>query len=670
MSRKKDFQIRQIKRVRVFPHIILLILFCGFFSLAFVAIQAWYIATILDNKATPYFFGAREMAAYIEEHYENHVEDFSGDDSGFTNATYVIQKKKQCIATNYDRELVPSDFVEFSVTDSFELYFEKSEETFDFFADEDTINPVPLLENYFRRYRIENPMNPFEGNQMFDTVFSFPGWIKLDLFDGEYVLFYKADIELLHKDVMMIIIVGAITVALVTVPMILYLITLILSLAGQRRAAKALYFDPLTGGKNWLYFSQHAYRLLGKSRKRKNLNYVMVSLRMDKYQNYCMCYSAKEGEELIERLANAFKKQKLVGRKELYARYSEAEFGLLLRYQNEAELEARIENMKTALMACAPGRKIDFSAGICEPEQDYRTATLYGNASIARKNIAPEAMKRIAWYNEELKNNQLWEHYVEDQMESALANGEFQMYIQPKYSAKTRTLGGGEALIRWVSPKDGIISPGRFIPIFEKNGFITKIDDFMIETLARYQAKWISEGRKVVPISVNVSRAHFARPDLAEHILEIVERTGAPKDVIELELTESAFFQDREILISIVSKLREYGFKVSMDDFGADYSSLNSLKDMPMDVIKLDAGFFRGKEENEERGSVIVAGIIDLAKQLDMHIVAEGIEHGEQVDFLAEHGCDLIQGFYFAKPMPVDEYEKLSEVKKSECTEA
>ena len=179
----------------------------------------------------------------------------------------------------------------------------------------------------------------------------------------------------------------------------------------------------------------------------------------------------------------------------------------------------------------------------------------------------------------------------------------------------------------------------------------------MLEEVAKQQAKWISEGWQVVPISVNVSRAHFTREDLAEHISEIVDRYQVPHEVIELELTESAFFDDKEMLLTTVKKLREAGFSVSMDDFGAGYSSLNSLKELSLDVLKIDADFFRGSD-SLERGMLIVTEVINLAKKLNMKIVAEGIESREQVDFLKEQECDLIQGYYFAKPMPLSEFEK------------
>ena len=231
------------------------------------------------------------------------------------------------------------------------------------------------------------------------------------------------------------------------------------------------------------------------------------------------------------------------------------------------------------------------------------------------------------------------------------------VYYQPKYDPCTDTLKGAEALIRWESPEYGLLTPYKFIPIFEKNGFITQIDHYMISHVARAQKKWLDEGKKCVPISVNVSRVHFAEPDLAEQIRELVDKEGAPHELIEIELTESAFFDDKNAMLRTIAALKEYGFDISMDDFGSGYSSLNSLKDMPLDVLKLDAEFFRGDNAGE-RGRIVVSEAIKLARSLNMRTVAEGVEIKEQVEFLAQQHCDMIQGYYYAKPMPAQEFEQ------------
>ena len=178
----------------------------------------------------------------------------------------------------------------------------------------------------------------------------------------------------------------------------------------------------------------------------------------------------------------------------------------------------------------------------------------------------------------------------------------------------------------------------------------------MLSHVARDMKQWQDAGMKCVPVSVNVSRAHFIETDLAEQIRDIVDEAGADRRLIEIELTESAFFDEKKAQVSTILKLKEYGFAVSMDDFGSGYSSLNSLKDMPLDILKIDAEFFRG-ESADTRGKIVVSETIKLAKSLNMRTVAEGVEIKEQVDFLAEQGCDMIQGFYFAKPMPKNEFE-------------
>ena len=178
----------------------------------------------------------------------------------------------------------------------------------------------------------------------------------------------------------------------------------------------------------------------------------------------------------------------------------------------------------------------------------------------------------------------------------------------------------------------------------------------MITHVARDQKRWLDLGFKCVPVSVNVSRAHFIEADLAEQIRDMVDEVGTPHEYIEIELTESAFFDDKKALLETITRLKGYGFVVSMDDFGSGYSPLNSLKDMPLDVLKLDAEFFRG-EDSGVRGEIVVSEAIRLAKSLNMRTVAEGVEVKEQVDFLASQGCDMIQGYYYAKPMPGPDYE-------------
>lgn len=479
-------------------------------------------------------------------------------------------------------------------------------------------------------------------------------WFVKTVEEGKICVNYS--INVYGDELILFFLIMVLVLLIVLVFTLYYFITLVVMAVNQRRMIKLLYTDMVTGGNNWLYFVRNGTRLL-KFHFSNKYNYAMVHLRMEKYRSFCTCFGVKEGEELLERFYASLKKQVKFG--ELMAHQEMADFGLLLKYTDKDELQNRIHSIEERLNALVPNVKLYFDFGVCYVEnREHDVEKLYNNAFTARGLLSEDAEVRIAFFDEEMNKQQMWERKVENEMERALVNKEFKVYLQPKYSAKEEKCAGAEALVRWIHPEEGFIPPNKFIPIFEKNGFILQLDDYMLEEVARQQAEWLANGKSVVPISVNVSRAHFTREDLAEHICGIVDKFNVPHDVIELELTESAFFDDKAVLLKTVEKLREYGFMVSMDDFGAGYSSLNSLKELHIDVLKIDADFFRGVD-SEKRGMLIVSEVIDLAKKLNMRIVAEGIESREQVDFLAEQNCDLIQGYYFAKPMPIDEFEKV-----------
>ncbi|MBQ8799364.1 MAG: EAL domain-containing protein [Lachnospiraceae bacterium] len=488
------------------------------------------------------------------------------------------------------------------------------------------------------------------------AVLEFKIWFLIPT--GETTVCVLNNLTIYGYDVQMMLLIMALLVVLVVIFSLWYIISFISVIVNQGRTSKIIYMDMLTGGENWLYFTKKSTKLIKKKSGKRN--YAVVHLRMQKYRSFCTCFGINKGEELIERIYGAVKKK--IRKNEVMAHYEKADFGMLLYYTEELELASRLEEMAQMLDETFLNIKLKFRFGVCEVEQGSTDVEeMYNNAVLARELHGDDKEQRIAFFNIEMNKQRIWERKVEDDMERALINKEFQVYLQPKFSTGEEKLGGAEALVRWIHPTEGFVPPNKFIPIFEKNGFILKLDDFMIEEVAKQQAKWIAEGWNVVPISVNVSRAHFTREDLAEHICEIVDRYQVPHDVIELELTESAFFDDKQVLLSTVQKLRNAGFLVSMDDFGAGYSSLNSLKELSIDVLKIDADFFRGTE-SLERGMLIVSEVINLAKKLNMKIVAEGIESREQVDFLTEQECDLIQGYYYAKPMPLAEYEKTYKV--------
>lgn len=261
-------------------------------------------------------------------------------------------------------------------------------------------------------------------------------------------------------------------------------------------------------------------------------------------------------------------------------------------------------------------------------------------------------------YDEKMRQQVLKEQKIINAMEMAIQNKEFTLYLQPKYDIEKGTIIGAEALVRWISLENGFISPGDFIPVFENNGFVYEVDKFIWEESCRYLRKWLDEGREVHPISVNVSRIDLYDPKLVQHLVDLREKYQLPSQYLELEITESAYTEDPEQIITITRQLREAGFVILMDDFGTGYSSLNMLKDIQIDVLKLDIGFLKSSDYSAKGGNILTA-ILKMAESLKMQTIAEGVETKEQVEFLKSIGCKYVQGFYYSKPLPVEEFEKL-----------
>ena len=268
--------------------------------------------------------------------------------------------------------------------------------------------------------------------------------------------------------------------------------------------------------------------------------------------------------------------------------------------------------------------------------------------------------KTIAIYNEEKQNIALHMEELIDVFPQALEEEQFKLYFQPKYNVqgKEPKLASAEVLIRWISPKFGFISPGEFINLFEENGLIGKLDAYILEKAAEYMRVLFDRYDIYVPLSVNLSRVDIYRPNLVEEIIGYVDQNNVPRDKYYVEITESAFVEDAKEVIPVISRIRNSGFKVEIDDFGSGYSSFGALADLPFDVLKIDMQFIRSMDNNPKVKDIIKM-IINLSKMLNATTVAEGVETKEQYLFLKENGCDVIQGYYFSKPLPFEEFEQL-----------
>ena len=284
--------------------------------------------------------------------------------------------------------------------------------------------------------------------------------------------------------------------------------------------------------------------------------------------------------------------------------------------------------------------------------------------------LVDDYSKTIAFYSEEIQVQTLHKEELIDAFPTALQEEQFKLYFQPKYNVqgKEPKLTSAEVLVRWISPKYGFISPGEFIPLFEENGLIAQLDDYILRKAAEYMRVWQEKYGFYIPLSINLSRVDIYKPSLLEDIVSYVDKNHIPHECVYLEITESAFVTDSIAVNPFLSKIREYGFKVEIDDFGSGYSSFGALADLPFDVVKIDMQFIRSMDSNPKVKDIIKM-IINLSKMLNATTVAEGVETEGQYLFLKENGCDVIQGYYFSKPLPFDEYEALidKEMKQHGC---
>ena len=661
----KKYNPEKLKKTHVYPLIIILFIVVFIVGVALTLLVGAIANNMTIGKISQ---GYKWAYGFYSQMKDININDKAAMDDVFNNYSAVVNDVIGVTVTNGEAVLYQNgkeisdlktdakeytNYIDLYDEENFKIYLETTDNSyFDKFASGDL---AFIQESVFKSIEMSDSM---DGSNNFNEVMNMSVFQQTCYYgfnnDDGTVTYVTLKIHITVQDVILVELVCVSIFLICFIYFIFVIFMFVRFVRSQRKLLKLYYADKETGGNNWYYFLGVASKKMRKYR-RKSVKAAMVHIQMEKYRSYCSCYGNKEGSKLVSDFYDVIRRS--ITRKETFARHEMCDFGILLCYMDEEHLVERVEKIMKLMAEKRPNIKLYFKAGIhildgerMEPAESYNRAT------IARTKIDDSHNESVSFFTKQMKEELLWERKVENEMERALQNHEYKVYLQPKYSVDNEKLAAAEALVRWVHPTEGLIAPYRFIPIFERNGFITRLDDYMIEEVAKLQAGWIAQGKRIVPISVNVSRAHFTRENLAEHICEIVDHYKVPHEAIELELTESAFFDDKETLIGIVNKMKGYGFVVSMDDFGAGYSSLNSLKELPIDVVKLDAEFFRGNDE-EGKGKVIVSDAIGLAKKLNMRIVAEGIETREQVDFLAEKECDLIQGYYFAKPMPVEEFE-------------
>ena len=326
------------------------------------------------------------------------------------------------------------------------------------------------------------------------------------------------------------------------------------------------------------------------------------------------------------------------------------------------ELEQLVEKLIEDITQYDLTFKITCNVGIyVTNERALSVDSMIDRAVLALSSIKGSYTSKYNFFTESLRHEMLGEQEISGIMVSALEDRQFVLYYQPQFNHSTGKLIGVEALVRWMHPEKGMISPGVFIPIFEKNGFITRLDLYVFEKVCVFVRKCMDEGLPLVPVSSNFSRYDIFQPDFVSNLETIRKKHDVPTDLLRVEITESAIVGGSEQANEIVKQLHECGYIVEMDDFGSGYSSLNVLKDIELDLIKLDMMFMVEKSDSN-RGGMILSSIVRMAKWLGLPVIAEGVETIEQADFLKSIGCEYIQGYFYSRPLPEDQYvEMLSE---------
>ncbi len=400
----------------------------------------------------------------------------------------------------------------------------------------------------------------------------------------------------------------------------------------------------------------------------RDFKYALAYFDFDNFKAFNDLFGYTEGDRLLKHTAEVLAKD--MGENEGCARLNGDNFYALLTYGSQSELEKRINRLMSNFSEFkfsqdtqenATAYEIICHCGIFQINDLYRGKNIdfyIDRAKIALAQSDKTHSNSFIYYDDSMRKNLVFEAELENDLKRGLENHDFKVYVQPKHSVKTQKIAGGEALIRWQHPTKGFLTPNKFVDVFERNGQITEIDFYVLEEVCKMQRGWMDLGIKPIVISVNQSRMHFYKQDYYSRLRSLVKKYNVEPKYIELEITETVAMSNTEMLAQATQELHKMGFRVSIDDFGAGQSSLNVLKDIDADVIKLDRGFFIALSTSP-KGKEIITTVVGMASRLNIETVSEGIETKEQFDFIYKAGCDLVQGFLFGKPMPIDDFSEL-----------
>ena len=445
---------------------------------------------------------------------------------------------------------------------------------------------------------------------------------------------------------------------------ILHRISSLINFRETAAMANQFKYDRLTGMYSKDYFCQLVREVL---RQNPDQEYDIVCSDIENFKLFNDSFGVEAGDRLLREMAGYFMER--TKENEIFSRFGADHF-IWIRERSEEYDDEMFLEVARHINDLPNAKNLSLKWGIYRiTDRSVEVEQMCDRVLLAADSIKGQYHKYFAVYNDILRDKLLREQSMADEMEVALLEGQFDVYFQPKINLMDGTLSGAEALVRWIHPEKGFISPGEFIPLFERNGFITRLDQFVWERTCLRLKQWKEKGYGRLPVSVNVSRADFYQTDLCDILLELIRKYDLQPSDLHLEITESAYMENPRQILSIVHDLRNLGFILEMDDFGSGYSSLNMLNQMELDVIKLDMNFVRS-ETVKPANQGILRYIVELAHSIHLSVVAEGIETQDQLMRLKSLGCDYGQGYFFSPPVTGEVYDGMLKEQKEKGSKA
>lgn len=416
----------------------------------------------------------------------------------------------------------------------------------------------------------------------------------------------------------------------------------------------ALYHDTVTGHTNWAWI----WKKIGHDTAETVLNYDFCHFDIKDFKLFNELYSHEIGDEVLRFVSKKLYEQDFI----LYScRCHNDNFAFVTKPFLEINLKERINQMFEE-MKYMPGleeRPIYFRCGVVEKNQPLRPSdTVADMAKMAQSLGHTPNCNEIIIYDNIMRDKLLRGETLKNDLPEAFMRDEILIYFQPQIDPASEEIVGAEALVRWLFHGKEFLAPYKFIPYLEANNAISILDEYVIERVCRYLSDWKKEGKKLYPISINLSQKEIQKNNLVKDICEIVDKYDVDRKYIHFELTETASYNNAHYFLEVMKQLRDEGFSLSLDDFGTGYSSFKMLKDMPLNSLKIDKTFVDSiaSENDNEKGRLILKDIVSMTNHLNLKCIAEGVEEEEQKNILRDWGCDYIQGYFYSKPIPADEF--------------